>query len=188
MEELETLPGVGPKTAQRLAFFILKNQRSEAQRLAAAILDVKDKIGICSRCFFVTEDDPCIICRDPHRDHGQLCVVQNPSDVLAFERAGEYHGLYHVLMGAISPLDGVGPDQLTIKALMQRLSENHVTEVVLATNANAEGEATALYLAKLLKTHQVKVTRLAHGLPVGGDLEYADEATLARALSGRREI
>lgn len=185
MEELQKLPGIGPKSAQRLAFFMLKVDKVEAQRLAHAIIDMKEKIGFCSTCFQVTEQDPCLLCSDPKRDHSVICVVENPSDVLAFERLGKFNGIYHVLMGAISPLEGVGPDQLTVKALIQRLSGSDVKEVILATDSNAEGETTALYLTKLLKPLGMATTRLARGLPVGGDLEYADEDTLAHALSGR---
>jgi len=186
MEELQQLPGVGPKSAQRLAFYILKMDKSAAQKLAGAILDLKERIGFCSTCHQVTDEDPCLTCRDPRRDPTIICVVEHPSDVLAFERTGQFHGLYHVLMGAISPLEGVGPDQLTIRSLLRRLEGGKVQEVILATDSNAEGEATALYLAKLLKPLGVVTTRLARGLPVGGDLEYADDATLAHALSGRQ--
>ncbi len=186
MEELQKLPGVGPKSAQRLAFHILKMDKSDAQKLAGAILDLKDKIGFCSTCFQVTDDDPCLLCRDPSRDQTIICVVENPSDVMAFERTGKFKGIYHVLMGAISPLEGVGPDQLTIKALLGRLADGKVKEVILAMDSNAEGETTAMYLGRLLKPLGVQATRLAQGLPVGGDLEYADEATLAHALTGRR--
>lgn len=186
MEELQKLPGIGPKSAQRLAFFMLKVDKIEAQKLAGAILDLKDKIGFCSTCYQVTDEDPCLICRDPQRDQEIICVVENPSDVMAFERTGKFHGLYHVLMGSISPLEGVGPDQLTVKALLQRLGGGKIREVILATDSNAEGETTAMYLTRLLKPLGLSTTRLARGLPVGGDLEYADEGTLAHALSGRQ--
>lgn len=188
INELEKLPGVGPKTAQRLAFYMLKLTKEEAKALASSIVDMKEKIRYCSVCNHVTEDNPCYICTDNNRDKGIICVVENPSDVLALEKTREYRGVYHVLMGALSPLDGIGPDQLTVKQLVERVSKNSVKEIILATNPNAEGEVTAIYLSKLLKPFDVKVTRIAHGLPVGGDLEYADELTLAHALSGRREL
>lgn len=188
IEELSKMPTVGPKTAQRLAFYILRMPPEDAERLSQAILDAKAKIRYCSVCFHITDVDPCSICSNPARSPNLICVVEDPRDVLAMERTREYRGLYHVLHGAISPLDGVGPDDLKIAELLRRVETGEVTEVIVATNPRVEGEATAIYLAKLLKPLGVKVTRIAHGLPVGGDLEYADEVTLAKALEGRREM
>ncbi len=188
IEELSKMPTVGPKTAQRLAFYILRASPEDATRLAQAILDAKAKIRYCSVCFHITDIDPCAICTNPRRNRSVICVVEDPRDVLAMERTREFRGLYHVLQGAISPLDGVGPDDLKISELLDRVKTGAMTEVIVATNARVEGEATAIYLAKILKPLGVKVTRLAHGLPVGGDLEYVDEVTLAKALEGRREI
>ncbi len=188
IEELSKMPTVGPKTAQRLAFYILSASPEDAARLAQAILDAKARIHYCSNCFHITDVDPCAICTNPARSHATICVVEDPRDVLAMERTREFRGLYHVLHGAISPLDGVGPDDLKIAELLVRVKTGEVTEVIVATNPRVEGEATAIYLAKILKPLGIKVTRIAHGLPVGGDLEYADEVTLAKALEGRREI
>jgi recombination protein RecR len=188
IEELCRLPGIGEKTAQRLAFFILRTPRIRAEKLAQAIREVKEKIIFCSRCSSITESDPCHTCSDPSRDRSLMCVVEDPSDVFHIERTGAFKGLYHVLMGALSPLDGIGPEQLTIDGLMQRVDEGGVREVICATNPTMEGEATVLYLAKLLKPRGVRLTRLAHGLPVGGHLEYADEITLSRSLEGRRDL
>jgi recombination protein RecR len=188
IEELCRLPGIGEKTAQRLAFFILRTPRMRAEKLAQAIREVKEKIIFCSRCSSITESDPCYMCSDPSRDRSLMCVVEDPSDVFHVERTGVFKGLYHVLMGALSPLDGIGPEQLTIDALMQRVQEGEVREVICATNPTMEGEATVLYLAKLLKPRGVRLSRLAHGLPVGGHLEYADEITLSRSLEGRRDL
>jgi recombination protein RecR len=188
IEELMRLPGVGEKTAQRLAFHLLKASKKEAEALALAILAVKEKIRRCSLCYGITEDDPCPLCSDPKRDRTVLCVVEEPADIFALEKLREYRGLYHVLGGALSPLEGVGPDDLTIAPLLARLRSGEVQEVILATNPNLEGEATAMYLAKVLKPLAVKVTRLAHGLPIGGALEYADEVTLLKSLEGRREL
>jgi recombination protein RecR len=188
IEELYKLPGIGPKSAQRLAYYILRQPAAEARALAAAILEVKEKIAFCSRCQNVTDVDPCRLCTDERRDRSAICVVEEPQDVMVVERSGSYKGLYHVLHGAISPMDGIGPEDLKIKALLDRLEAGGVTEVILATNPNLEGEATAMYLARLLRPLGVKVTRLARGLPVGGDLEYADDVTLARALEGRQEM
>lgn len=188
IEELSKLPGVGPKTAQRLAFYILKAAPDDAKKLARAIDEVKDKIKFCEECFNVTDQIRCEFCSDPGRDRTIICVVEEPRDIVALEKTGEYKGLYHVLQGAISPIDGVGPDDIRVKELLKRLSENDVREVVIATNPNIEGEATAMYIAKLVKLLGVKATRIASGLPVGGDLEYADEVTLGRALEGRREM
>jgi len=187
IDELAKMPGIGPKSAQRLAFYILKTPEEEALSLASAIQAVKEKVRRCSICFNLTEDDPCAICRDETRDQATICVVEEANDMLALEKIGEYRGLYHVLGGALSPLDGVGPDDLHIKELLDRLSQG-VKEVILATNPNVEGEATALYLLKLIKPLKITVTRVARGLPVGGDLEYADQATLTRALEDRVEL
>jgi recombination protein RecR len=184
--ELGRLPGIGPKTAARLAHHLLKVSPTEAKNLAAAIVEVKETLFHCSRCNIITAEDPCRICTDPTRDRGQICVVEEPFNIEPIERTREFHGLYHVLLGALRPHRGIGPDQLAIAGLLQRLAGVH--EVVLATNPNVEGEATALYLARLLKPHPLRVTRLAFGMPVGGDIEYTDEVTLGRSLSGRREM
>ncbi|MGH2348334.1 MAG: recombination mediator RecR [bacterium] len=188
IDELSKMPTVGPKTAQRLAFHILRLSLEEAQAFAAAIVDVKAKMRTCSTCFTITDVDPCAICANPARAGTLLCVVEDPRDVIALERTREYRGRYHVLGGAISPLDGVGPDELKIAELQARVRAGGIEEVIVATNPRVEGEATAIYLARVLKPLGVRVTRIAHGLPVGGDLEYADEVTLARALEGRREL
>jgi recombination protein RecR len=188
IEEFCRLPGIGEKTAQRLAFFLLRTPTVRVERLAQAIVELKEKIVFCSQCSSIAETDPCRICTDPARDRSLICVVEDPSDVLLIERTGVYKGLYHVLMGALSPLDGIGPEQLKIDSLMARVAQGGVREIICATNPNMEGEATVLYLAKLLKPHGVRLTRLAHGLPVGGHLEYADEITLSRSLEGRRDL
>jgi recombination protein RecR len=188
VNELCRLPGIGEKTAQRLAFFILRSPQMRAERLAEAIAEVKAKIIFCSQCSAITETDPCPICTDPGRDRGVICVVEDPSDVFLIERTGVFKGLYHVLMGALSPLDGIGPDQLRIESLVERVSQGGVREIICATNPNMEGEATVLYLAKLMKPRGIRLTRLAHGLPVGGHLEYADELTLSRSLEGRHDL
>ena len=188
VEELCRLPGIGEKTAQRLAFFILRAPKIRSDRLAQAIVEVKEKILFCSQCNGITETDPCPLCTDPSRDRSLICVVEDPSDVFLVERTGAFKGLYHVLMGALSPLDGIGPDQLKIDSLMDRVSEGGVHEIICATNPNMEGEATVLYLAKLMKPRGIRLTRLAHGLPVGGNLEYADELTLSRSLEGRHDL
>jgi recombination protein RecR len=188
LEELERLPGIGPKSAQRLAFHILRADADAAQRLADAITEVKRTVRFCARCFNLAESEECDICRDSKRDISAICVVEEPRDVVAIERTGEFRGLYHVLQGAISPIDGIGPDQLRIRELIGRLEHERITEIILATNPNVEGETTALYLARLLKPLGMRVTRIASGLPVGGDLEYADEVTLGRALEARREM
>ena len=185
---LHRLPGIGPKSAQRLAFHILKSSRAEANELAQAILGAKEKMKSCSVCGNITDNDPCSICDDSTRDGNTICVVEQPQDIFIFEKMGEYKGTYHLLMGALSPLDGVGPDDLKIKELMARIEKGNIKEVIIATNPNAEGEATSAYLSKLIKPLGVKVTRLAQGMPMGGDLEYADEVTLAKALEGRREL
>jgi len=188
IDELGRLPGIGPKSAQRIAFHLLKVTTEDAGRLARAITTVKERIRFCRRCFNVTEAEECDYCSDPRRDPSLVCVVEDPRDIVAVERTGEYRGRYHVLGGAINPLEGVGPDQLRVKELYARLGGEGIDEVILATNPNLEGEATAMYLSRQLKPLGVKVTRLASGLPVGGDLEYADELTLGRALEGRREL
>jgi len=186
--ELVRLPGIGPKTAQRLAFHLLKVPREEAAALAEAVVGLKDRIRTCGRCFSIGETDLCAICQDPRRDAQVLCVVEEVNDLLAVEKTKEFRGLYHVLGGTLSPLDGRGPEQIRGRELLARLEAGDVREVILATNPNVEGEATALYLLRLLKPFSIKVTRIARGLPMGGDLEYADEVTLARALEGRREL
>jgi len=188
IEALQRLPGIGPKTAQRLTFFMLKRPIDEVRELADSLLAVKERIVYCSTCFNVTEQDPCRICSDPARDTGLLCVVEEPNDLLAMERTGEFKGRYHVLLGALSPLEGIGPDDLKVRELLARLDAGGASEVILATNPNVEGEATALYLAKLMRPLGVRITRIARGLPVGGDLEYADQVTLSKALEGRREV
>lgn len=188
IDELGKLPGIGPKTAQRLAFHLLNNDIGEARDLARAIIEAKEKIRYCSVCSNLTDIDPCQTCRDDTRNRSIICVVEEPRDVVAIERTREYRGLYHVLQGAISPMEGIGPDKLKIKELLARLQDNQVKEIIAATNPNIEGEATAMYLARLIKPLGIKVTRIAHGLPVGGDLEYADEVTLSKAFEGRREI
>jgi recombination protein RecR len=188
IDQLVRLPGVGPKTAQRLAFHLLKAPREDAAALAEAMVALKDRTRLCQRCFNLCEADLCGICTDTRRDVSLLCVVEEINDLLAIEKTREFRGVYHVLGGSLSPLDGRGPDQIRVKELQARLGSSEVGEVILATNPNVEGEATALYILRALKPFPVKVTRIARGLPMGGDLEYADEATLARALEGRREI
>lgn len=188
IEEFAKLPGIGPKTAQRLAFHVLNSDIEAAKGLARALIDAKQKIRYCSLCSNLTDVDPCKICNDNNRDRGMICVVEQPKDVVAIERTREYKGLYHVLQGAMSPMDGIGPDQLKIKELLERIQKQPVKEVILALNPNVEGEATAMYLARLLKPMGIIITRIAHGLPVGGDLEYADEVTLSKAFEGRREM
>lgn len=188
IEELHKLPGIGPKSAQRLAYYLLRAPKEEAESLAQAIILVKEKVVFCSRCFNITETDPCGICTSQSRDRSKICVVEEPLDILALERTGEYKGLYHVLHGALSPMDGIGPEELKIGELMERLRTSEVEEVILATNPNLEGEATAMYLQRIITPLGMRVTRLAHGLPVGGDLEYADAITLTRALQGRQAV
>ncbi len=188
IDELGRLPGVGPKSAQRIAFYLLKVSKDDAVRLARAIAEVKDKVRFCARCFNVSEAELCSICDDPRRDATLVCVVEEPRDLVAVEKTGEFNGRYHVLQGAISPIEGVGPEQLRIRELLDRIGKEGVAEVILCTNPNLEGEATALYLGRLLKPMGLRVTRIASGLPVGGDLEYADELTLGRALEGRRDV
>lgn len=186
--ELVRLPGIGPKSAQRLMFHLLNVSKDEALALAQAIIDLKDRTRWCTVCYNISEEDRCNICADPGRDGSLLCVVEEANDLWAVEKTGSFKGRYHVLGGSLSPLDGRGPEQLTAKALLQRLEAEGVKEVILATNPNVEGEATAMYLSRLLKPLAVRVTRIARGLPVGGDLEYADEVTLSKALEGRREV
>ena len=188
VDELGRLPGIGPKSAQRIAFYLLKTAPEDAKRLARAIVEAKERVSWCRRCFNFAEGELCVYCRDDRRDPTLLCVVEEPRDIVAVERTQEYRGRYHVLLGAISPIEGIGPDQLKVKELLARVGDESVQEVILATNPNIEGEATAMYLARLLKPLGLRVTRIASGLPVGGDLEYADEVTLGRALEGRREV
>jgi recombination protein RecR len=186
IDELGRLPGVGPKSAQRIAFHLLQSDPADSRRLVAALIEVSEKVRFCSLCGNVSADDRCRVCRDPARDDSVLCVVEEPKDIVAVERTREFRGRYHVLGGAISPIEGVGPDDLRVRELVTRLASGEITEIILATDPNLEGEATATYLARLLKPMGLKVTRLASGLPVGGDLEYADELTLGRAFEGRR--
>jgi len=188
IEELHKLPGIGPKSAQRLAYFLLRAPREQALALAESITAVKDKVTLCSICQNVTDTDPCVICKDMARDRAKLCVVEKPLDILSIERTRGFHGLYHVLHGVLSPIEGVGPEEIKIKELMVRLNDGSIEEVILATNPNLEGEATAMYLNRLMSPMGIKVTRLARGLPFGSDLEYADEVTLTRALEGRQAV
>jgi recombination protein RecR len=186
--ELEKLPGIGPKSAQRLAFHILRATEEEARLLSDSIVDVKLSITLCKICFNFTDQELCEICRDPKRDRSVICVVAEPRDLVAMEKTNEYRGLYHVLQGVISPMEGVGPDALKIRELQERVNQDHVKEVILATNPTIEGDTTAMYIAGLLKPFDVKVSRIAHGMPVGGDLDYADQATLIQAMQWRREM
>jgi recombination protein RecR len=188
LDEFERLPGIGPKSAQRIVYWLLNNASEDAHRLADAIIDVKEQVHFCARCFNYAEGDLCPICADNEREAGIICVVSEPRDVTAIERTGEFRGVYHVLGGAISPIDGIGPNDLNITALLTRLADANVNEVLLATNPNVEGETTAVYLARLIKPLGIKATRLASGLPVGGDLEFADSVTLGRAIEARREL
>jgi recombination protein RecR len=188
IDELGRLPGIGPKSAQRIAFHILQTESFDVTRLAEVLIEVRDKVHFCAICGNVSEQETCSICRDPRRQQTVICVVEEAKDVVAIERTREFRGLYHVLGGAISPIDGIGPDNLRIRELMQRLADVNITEVIIATDPNLEGEATATYLSRLLNTLQIRITRLASGLPVGGDLEYADEVTLGRAFEGRRLV
>jgi recombination protein RecR len=188
IEELSRLPGIGPKSAQRLAFWLIKAPSDDAKRLASAIVQAKDRLSFCRECGNVSEGDLCRICRDESRDRTILCVVEEPKDAATIEKSGLHKGRYHILGGAISPLDGVGPEDLRVQELLERIDRDHVTEVILAMNPNLEGNATAMYVAALVKPAGVRVTRLASGLPVGGDLEYVDEVTLSQALEGRREM
>ena len=186
--ELSKLQGIGNKTAQRLAFNLLAVDKSEALALAHAIIDARENMSYCSECGNLTDQDPCLICKDAQRDKEIICVVESPKDVAAIERMREFKGQYHVLHGAISPMDGIGPEDINLKALIIRLQNSEVKEIILATNPNIEGEATAMYIARLVKPSGIKVTRIAHGVPVGGDLDYADEITLSKAMEGRREL
>lgn len=188
IEHFRSLPGIGAKTASRLAYHILDMEDAKAKALAKAIVDAKEKISYCSICFNLTDSDPCYVCESRQRDKSVICVVEQPRDVAAMERMRDFKGLYHVLHGVLSPLEGIGPDEIKIRELVARLYSGEVKEIIVATNPNVEGEATAMYIAKLLKPIGVKVTRIAHGLPIGGDLEYADEVTLSKALENRREI
>ena len=188
VDELSRLPGIGPKTAQRLTYFLLRAPAEQSEALSSAILEMKRKVVLCAQCFNITEQSPCDICADPQRDTTRICVVEEPLDVVAIDRTGQYHGQYHVLHGALSPIEGIGPDELKMRELLQRLGSDTVQEVILATNPNLEGDATAMYLTRLLQPLGITVTRLARGLPMGGDLEYADEITLSNALAGRSQI
>jgi len=188
IDELGKLPGIGPKSAQRIAFHLVQSERVDVNRLVEVLRIVKEKVRFCSSCFNVAEDEECKICRDPRRDNSSICVVEESKDVVAIERTREFRGKYHVLGGAISPIDGIGPEQLRIRELLSRLSDSKITEVIIATDPNLEGEATATYLARTIKPLGIKISRLASGLPVGGDLEYADEVTLGRAFEGRRSL
>jgi recombination protein RecR len=188
VDQFKRLPGVGAKSAQRLAFHVLKTPREEAERLCDAIREVKDRVTYCSTCNNITDTDPCVYCADPARDIRLICVVEEPQNVQVVEKTGGYRGTYHVLLGALSPLQGIGPDDLKIKGLLARLAAGRVEEIILATNPTVEGEATAIYLARLLKPLGVRVTRIATGIPVGSDLEYADELTMGKSLEGRREV
>lgn len=190
IDEFSRLPGIGPKTASRLTFYLLRNPAERTQALAEALNELHEKVLFCSQCFNIAETDPCAVCSDEHRDRSIICVVEEPLDVLAIERTREYHGLYHVLHGVIAPVEGIGPEDLKIAELVERAhsGENEIREIIIATNPNLEGEATAMYLARQFEGDKMKLTRLARGLPVGGDLEYADEITLSRALSGRSEM
>ncbi len=188
IEEFSKLPGIGPKSAQRLTYHLLQAPAEKAEALARAILGLKQSLSLCSVCFNITDTVPCIICRDAERDHSKICIVEEPADILPLERTKKYQGLYHVLHGVIAPSDGIGPDELKINELMSRLGNGSVTEVILATNPNTEGEATAMYIQSLIAPLNIRITRLARGLPYGADLEYADDVTLTRALEGRQEM
>lgn len=188
VDELARLPGIGPKTAQRLTYFLLRSPEDQAIALAEAILELKKNVTLCSECFNITEQSPCAICSDPERDDTRICVVEEPLDVVALERTGQYKGEYHVLHGALSPIEGIGPEELKVRELLQRIQPGTVQEIILATNPNLEGDATAMYITRLVQPLGVTVTRLARGLPVGGDLEYADEITLGNALAGRSQF
>ncbi|MDQ1317518.1 MAG: Recombination protein RecR [Candidatus Poribacteria bacterium] len=188
ISELQKLPSIGPKTAQRIAMHILRMKDEDAKRLGQVISDVKDQIIYCSLCGGVTDRDPCHICSDQRRDHKMICVVEETDDIMALEKAGIFKGVYHVLMGALSPMEGINPDDLRIKELFERINSQEIAEVLIATNPNSQGQATAIYLSKKIKPMGIRVTQLAYGLPIGGDIEYADEVTLGKALEGRREI
>ncbi|MBC8236328.1 recombination protein RecR [bacterium] len=188
MNELRKLPGVGPKTSQRFAFYMLKMPEEDTKALAQAIYDIKSSLIYCEVCGNITQEDPCRICTDPNRDHSIICVVEEPDDLLALDRTKQYNGVYHVLMGVLSPLEGINPQDLRIKELFERVNSEDISEIILATNHTTEGQTTALYIAKQLERLDIKLTRIAYGIPVGGDLEYTDEVTLGKALEGRREI
>ena len=188
IDEFKRLPGIGPKTAQRLAFYVLSMEKENVNRLAESLIEAKERMHVCSVCCNITDVDPCSICSDSSRDRSVICVVQKPEDVIAMERTREFKGVYHVLGGAISPIDGIGPNEINLKQLLERVEGGDVKEVIVATNPNIEGETTDIYISKVLKSVVPKVTRIARGLPIGGDLEYADEVTLAKALEGRRDI
>ena len=188
IEELKRLPGIGQKTAERLSFYLMRGEKEQVEKLARSIRNIKEKVILCSNCHGITEVDPCDICQDPKRDHHLICVVEEPYDVYVMENMGDYKGEYHVLMGVISPLDGIGPQDLTTEDLKEKVSKNGTREVILATNPDMEGESTAVYIARMLKGAGVKVTRIARGLPVGGDIEYADPVTLKKSMEGRMEI
>jgi len=188
IHEFSKLPGIGNKSAQRLAMHVLKMNSEDVKNLADAIVEAKEKVINCSTCFNITSNDPCSICSDIRRDQGTICIVQEANDIIAIEKTKEYHGLYHVLQGAISPMEGIGPNEIRIRELILRLKKEDVQEVILATNPNIEGEATAMYISKLIKPSGIKVTRIAHGIPIGGNLEYTDEVTLSKAIEGRHEI
>ncbi len=188
IEEFNKLPGIGPKSAQRLTYHLLRSPDEEAKALAEAILAVKEKVGLCSVCFSITDCDPCPICQDKERDHGKICVVERPSDIIALERTRKYNGVYHVLHGAISPAQGVGPEELKVKELLSRCQDGSIAEVIVATNPDLEGEATAMYLRRMILPLGIRVTHLARGLPFGADMEYADDMTLSQALEGRQEF
>ncbi len=188
IQECKRLPGIGQKSAQRIAFHLLRSPREDAEQLAQAVLDVKDKLGICVQCNNISDGELCLYCRDPHRDQAQLCVVEEPHNIVSIETTHSFRGLYHVLHGTISPLRGIGPEQLRIKGLIDRLHANEIQEIIIATNPNVEGEATAVYLSRLLKPLGPRVTRIAMGVPVGSDLDFADEVTMSRSLENRREM
>lgn len=188
MDSFMKLPGIGPKSAARLAFYVLDMKEDDVLDFAKALLDAKRNLSFCSVCGHITDKDPCYICSDTSRDRSVICVVQESKDVIAMEKMRDFHGLYHVLHGTISPMDGIGPEDINIPDLLKRLQDDTIEEVILATNPNVEGEATAMYISRLLRPSGIKVTRIAHGLPVGGDLEYADEVTLSKAMEGRREV
>ncbi|WP_121641161.1 recombination mediator RecR [Virgibacillus sp. Bac330] len=188
IDSFTKLPGIGPKTAARLAFFVLNMQEDDVLDFANSLVNAKRELTHCSVCGHITDQDPCAICQDTSRDHSVICVVQDPKDVIAMEKMKEFHGKYHVLNGVISPMDGIGPEDINVPGLIQRLKDEEVEELILATNPNIEGEATAMYISRLVKPSGIRTTRIAHGLPVGGDLEYADEVTLSKALEGRRDV
>jgi len=188
IEEFSKMPGVGIKTAQRLAFYILRSQRAEAEALSSAIIKVKESVRFCKTCNNLSDEDVCQVCKSSSRNRSLLCIVEEPNDIITIEKAGNFNGIYHVLLGSLSPLDGIGPDDLKIKELLDRVKKEKFKEIILATDFNTEGEATALYLLKVLRNSGAKLTRVAYGIPVGGDLEYADQATIAKAFEGRREL